>query len=90
ILSFHRLRDRRASTVFGKWRTESRARLNGEAQLLAAVVPPRGYFPDFLTPSQEAAEPFGLDAESGSPRPCVALPAAGRRSPRAWRVPVRG
>lgn len=61
ILSFHRLRDRRGSTVFGKWRTESRARLNGEARLLAAVVPPRGYFPDFLTPSQEAAEPFGLD-----------------------------
>ncbi|MET8726814.1 helix-turn-helix domain-containing protein [Streptomyces parvus] len=61
ILSFHRLRDRRASTVFGKWRTESRARLNGEAQLLAAVVPPRGYFPDFLTPSREGAEPFGLD-----------------------------
>jgi len=61
ILSFHRLRDRRASTVFGKWRTETRARLNGEAQLLAAVVPPRGYFPDFLTPSQEGAEPFGLD-----------------------------
>ncbi len=61
ILSFHRLRDRRASTVFGKWRTETRARLNGEAQLLSAVVPPRGYFPDFLTPSQEGAEPFGLD-----------------------------
>ncbi|KQX28505.1 ArsR family transcriptional regulator [Streptomyces sp. Root63] len=35
--------------------------MNGEAQLLAAVVPPRGYFPDFLTPSQEGAEPFGLD-----------------------------
>ncbi|MFF0071959.1 ArsR/SmtB family transcription factor [Streptomyces sp. NPDC005494] len=62
ILSFHRLRDRRGSTVFGKWRAESRARLNGEARLLATVVPPRGYFPDFLTPSQEGAEPFGLDA----------------------------
>ncbi|MCX4677388.1 winged helix-turn-helix domain-containing protein [Streptomyces sp. NBC_01433] len=61
ILSFHRLRDRRASTVFGKWRTESRARLNGEVHLLAAVVPPRGYFPDFLTPSREGNEPFGLD-----------------------------
>ncbi|MFE4455696.1 ArsR/SmtB family transcription factor [Streptomyces sp. NPDC056796] len=62
ILSFHRLRDRRGSTVFGKWRDESRARLNGEARLLSAVVPPRGYFPDFLTPSQGAAGPFGLDA----------------------------
>ncbi|OKJ39231.1 ArsR family transcriptional regulator [Streptomyces sp. CB02366] len=36
--------------------------MNGEAQLLAAVVPPRGYFPDFLTPSQGGAEPFGFDA----------------------------
>ncbi|WP_326697385.1 helix-turn-helix domain-containing protein [Streptomyces sp. NBC_01754] len=62
VLSFHRLRDRRGSTVFGKWRTESRARLNGEARLLSAVVPLRGYFPDFLTPSREGAEPFGFDA----------------------------
>lgn len=48
--------------MFGKWRAESRTRLNGETRLLSAVVPPRGYFPDFLTPSQEGAEPFGLDA----------------------------
>ncbi|MEU3228098.1 helix-turn-helix domain-containing protein [Streptomyces sp. NPDC006976] len=62
ILSFHRLRDRRASAVFGKWRTETRPRLSGEVRLLSAVVPPRGYFPDFLTPSQESAEPLALDA----------------------------
>ncbi|MFF8911760.1 ArsR/SmtB family transcription factor [Streptomyces sp. NPDC015032] len=62
VLSFHRLRDRRGSTVFGKWRTESRPRLNGEVRLLAAVIPPRGYFPDFLTPSQESGEPYGADA----------------------------
>ncbi|MGW2475751.1 ArsR/SmtB family transcription factor [Streptomyces sp. NPDC001665] len=62
ILSFHRLRDRRASAVFGKWRNETRPRLSGEVRLLSAVVPQRGYFPDFLTPSQESAEPLGLDA----------------------------
>ncbi|WEH33269.1 helix-turn-helix domain-containing protein [Streptomyces sp. AM 4-1-1] len=62
ILSFHRLRDRRASTVFGDWRTETRPRLNGETRLLAAIVPQRGYFPDFLTPTQGNGEPFGLDA----------------------------
>lgn len=62
VLSFHRLRDRRGSTVFGKWRRESRTRLNGEARLLSTVVPPRGYFPDFLTPSRGGAEPFGLEA----------------------------
>ncbi|MFJ4852282.1 MULTISPECIES: ArsR/SmtB family transcription factor [unclassified Streptomyces] len=62
ILSLHRLRDRRASTVFGKWRTETRPRLNGEVRLLSAVVPPRGYFPDFLTPSQEGSEPLDFGA----------------------------
>ncbi|MFI6896216.1 ArsR/SmtB family transcription factor [Streptomyces sp. NPDC050256] len=71
ILSFHRLRDRRASTVFGKWRAEARPRLNGEVRLLSAVVPPRGYFPDFLTPSREGAEPMdfttGMEALRDTP-----------------------
>ncbi|MER5631343.1 ArsR/SmtB family transcription factor [Streptomyces nitrosporeus] len=62
VLSFHRLRDRRGSSVFGKWRTESRARLNGETRLLSAMVPLHGYFPDFLTPAGEGSEPYGLDA----------------------------
>ncbi|MEE1774343.1 helix-turn-helix domain-containing protein [Streptomyces sp. JV185] len=61
-LSFHRLRDRRGSAVFGKWRTETRRRLNGEVRLLSALIPSRGYFPDFLTPSQESGEPYGVDA----------------------------
>ncbi|MGW7366576.1 ArsR/SmtB family transcription factor [Streptomyces sp. NPDC054841] len=52
ILSFHRLRDRRGAGVFGEWRAETRSRLNGETRLLAALVPPRGYFPDFLTPPE--------------------------------------
>ncbi|MFF3324342.1 ArsR/SmtB family transcription factor [Streptomyces sp. NPDC002889] len=59
ILSFHRLRDRRGALVFGEWRSQARARVSGETRLLAALVPPRGYFPDFLTPP-EARE--GLDA----------------------------
>ncbi|MFD7013039.1 ArsR/SmtB family transcription factor [Streptomyces sp. NPDC059928] len=50
ILSFHRLRDRRGASVFGEWRQETRARLSGETRLLSAIVPCRGYFPDFLTP----------------------------------------
>ncbi|MFE3094737.1 ArsR/SmtB family transcription factor [Streptomyces sp. NPDC059248] len=52
ILSFHRLRERRRAVMFGEWRSETRARLNGETNLLAALVPTRGYFPDFLTPSE--------------------------------------
>ncbi|MEU9618054.1 MULTISPECIES: helix-turn-helix domain-containing protein [unclassified Streptomyces] len=90
ILSFHRLRDRRGSTVFGKWRTETRPRLNGEVRLLAAVIPPRGYFPDFLTPSQKSSEPYGFDAgmevlrgtPSGRIRAELALLAAERRETR--------
>lgn len=59
ILSFHRLRDRRGALTFGEWRSEARARLKGETRLLAQLVPPRGYFPDFLTPPEGRD---GLDA----------------------------
>ncbi|MFF2525446.1 ArsR/SmtB family transcription factor [Streptomyces liangshanensis] len=59
ILSFHRIRDRRGPLVFGEWRTETRGRLNGETRLLSALVPQRGYFPDFLTPAEGRD---GLDA----------------------------
>lgn len=59
ILSFHRLRERRRAQTFGEWRSETRVRLNGETRLLAALVPPRGYFPDFLTPPEGGC---GLDA----------------------------
>ncbi|MEU4683311.1 ArsR/SmtB family transcription factor [Streptomyces xinghaiensis] len=52
VLSFHRLRDKRSAAVFGEWRRETRARLNGEGRLLASLVPARGYFPDFLTPPE--------------------------------------
>ncbi|MFF3391078.1 ArsR/SmtB family transcription factor [Streptomyces sp. NPDC002669] len=96
ILSFHRLRDRRGSAVFGKWRTETRPRLSAEVRLLAAVIPPRGYFPDFLTPSQEGSEPHGIDAgmealRGTSParvRAELALLSAERRD--AARCPVGG
>ncbi|AXG77731.1 ArsR/SmtB family transcription factor [Streptomyces paludis] len=59
ILSFHRIRDRRAPLAYGEWRREARSRLNGETSLLSALVPQRGYFPDFLTPGQGG---LGLDA----------------------------
>ncbi|MFI6102839.1 ArsR/SmtB family transcription factor [Streptomyces sp. NPDC051310] len=59
ILSFHRLRDRRGGLVYGEWRSQTRTRLNGETRLLGALVPQRGYFPDFLTPPEGL---HGLDA----------------------------
>lgn len=66
ILSFHRLRDRRDSRLFGDWRTEARTRLNGETRLLGALIPSRGYFPDFLTPVEgRYGWDVGLDALRG-------------------------
>ncbi|MEW2631554.1 winged helix-turn-helix domain-containing protein [Streptomyces sp. NPDC048389] len=85
ILSFHRLRDRRGALVFGEWRSEARARLKDETRLLSALVPQRGYFPDFLTPP-EASEGLeaGLEALRATPpsrlHAEVAL-AAAHRSP---------
>ncbi|MFI8964886.1 ArsR/SmtB family transcription factor [Streptomyces sp. NPDC053493] len=68
ILSFHRLRDRRGSVVYGEWRSEARIRLGAETRLLAALVPGRGYFPDFLTPPQGILGlDEGLDAVRATP-----------------------
>ncbi|MFI1399900.1 ArsR/SmtB family transcription factor [Streptomyces sp. NPDC020681] len=68
ILSFHRLRERRRALAFGEWRSETRTRLNGETKLLSALVPPHGYFPDFLTPPAAGCglEP-GLEAIRDTP-----------------------
>ncbi|UQI43791.1 helix-turn-helix domain-containing protein [Streptomyces sp. HU2014] len=59
VLSLHRLRDKQGESIFGDWRSETRARLNGETRLLAPLVPSRGYFPDFLTPPEGV---LGLDS----------------------------
>lgn len=96
ILSLHRLRDRRGSAVFGKWRAETRPRLKSEVRLLSAVVPSRGYFPDFLTPAADGSEPLGIDAGMealrGTPPERLAAELAlldpGRRE--AGRVPGSG
>ncbi|MEV8388737.1 MULTISPECIES: winged helix-turn-helix domain-containing protein [unclassified Streptomyces] len=73
ILSFHRIRDRRGPLAYGEWRRETRTRLNGETTLLSALVPQRGYFPDFLTPAQgrlgfDAGLEAGLEALRATPR----------------------
>ncbi|MFD3514468.1 ArsR/SmtB family transcription factor [Streptomyces sp. NPDC058657] len=77
VLSFHRLRDRRGGRVYGQWRTEARTRLGGGGrkarQLLASMVPERGYFPDFLTPV-EGVDGWddGLEAVRATPEDRVA------------------
>ncbi|MFJ8232354.1 ArsR/SmtB family transcription factor [Streptomyces sp. NPDC094448] len=100
ILSFHRLRERRRAVMFGEWRSETRSRLNGETSLLAAVVPPRGYFPDFLTPSEaggglesglaaiRGTEPARLHSELTLASASRASARAGGRAPGAGPGPV--
>ncbi|MFC9426582.1 ArsR/SmtB family transcription factor [Streptomyces sp. NPDC056987] len=69
ILSFHRIRDRRGPLVYGEWRGETRTRLKGETRLLSALVPQRGYFPDFLTPAQgRLGLEAGLEALRATPQ----------------------
>lgn len=94
ILSFHRLRDRRGALVFGEWRTETRVRLTGETRLLGALVPKRGYFPDFLNPPESRfglAE--GLEALRATPgeqiRTELALLASASPAPPARSAPLR-
>ncbi|MEU3979378.1 MarR family transcriptional regulator [Streptomyces sp. NPDC026672] len=51
LLSLHALRGPADHGVFGPWRTRALATLDPSARLLLRLAPPRGYSPDFLTPS---------------------------------------
>lgn len=69
VLSLHRLRDTEQEPALRAWREHvARANCDPLRQLLP-LVPPRGYFPDFLTPA-EGARGFetGLDALLSTPR----------------------
>ncbi|WTY09376.1 winged helix-turn-helix domain-containing protein [Streptomyces canus] len=48
--SFQLLTIQEASLVFGEWRRLVRPWVQRTGRLLAALLPPRGYSPDFLTP----------------------------------------
>ncbi len=67
ILSFHRLRDRRASTVFEEMAYGIPRAAEWRGAAAGGGRSARGYFPDFLTPSREGAEPFGLERRNGGP-----------------------
>ncbi|MEU3452746.1 winged helix-turn-helix domain-containing protein [Micromonospora sp. NPDC006766] len=73
ILSLHLLQGRRREPLLTEWRraTARTLRMDGAAErfrLLLALNPPRGYFPDFLTPyaSKEGFQ-AGLEAVRGTP-----------------------
>jgi DNA-binding transcriptional ArsR family regulator len=70
VLSAHRFRDRRGPHVFAEWREMARRRLGALPATLRAIVPTRGYFPDFLTPLEttDGGWEAGLDALRATPR----------------------
>lgn len=73
ILSLHQLQGRSRDAISSGWRREvtgklRRERLVGEFRLLFALNPPRGYFPDFLTPAaSNAGFEAGLEAVRCTP-----------------------
>ncbi|MFD7713832.1 ArsR/SmtB family transcription factor [Streptomyces sp. NPDC059786] len=70
---FHALTADDDRSAFGTWRGLVRPRLGPTDRLLAGLLPSRGYFPDFLTPTASAPHsartlPSALDAVLGTPR----------------------
>ncbi|MEC4016385.1 hypothetical protein [Streptomyces sp. H27-D2] len=47
VLSLHRLQRQDGRRQYTRWRKSVRAELPRSWQLLAELVPPQGYFPDF-------------------------------------------
>ncbi|MER7176848.1 ArsR/SmtB family transcription factor [Streptomyces mesophilus] len=76
VLSLHRLRDRWAPGELDGWRAGARHRLGADPErgrraigVLGALIPARGNFPDFLTPSAlHTSLGESLDALAGTPR----------------------
>ena len=70
VNSFQALIREENALAFGEWRRVVRPRLGPADGLLAALLPPRGYFPDFLTPGLGGS--LGLenavDTVLGTPR----------------------
>jgi DNA-binding transcriptional ArsR family regulator len=63
LLSLHVLQTRAAPSVFDEWRCEMRSKMTDSIRELLVLARPRGYSPDFLTPSESAVGiEEGLDA----------------------------
>ncbi|MGW7411010.1 ArsR/SmtB family transcription factor [Streptomyces sp. NPDC054863] len=73
ILSLHRLQRRDGSLLTRQWSSSVRAGLPRGWELLGALVPRQGYFPDFLTPATaHTALATALDEVLSSPREVLA------------------
>ncbi|MFD4689574.1 ArsR/SmtB family transcription factor [Streptomyces sp. NPDC058463] len=69
--SVQTLQRRDGESVFGAWRHWARPRLSGSRALLAGLLPPRGYSPDFLTPTSgdRTTLQASLDTLMSTPHP---------------------
>lgn len=50
------LQRRDGTAAFGSWRQATRSRLSADSRILADLLPPYGYSPDFLTPTPGGAD----------------------------------
>jgi hypothetical protein len=88
VLSLNRLRKRDSGMVFDEWRREAAAKVPSSTRMLADLVPPSGYYADFLTPTPTVISlNEGISALLSTPKPRlrtdVATLAADRRLP-SW------
>lgn len=69
--SVQTLQRRDGERVFGAWRRWVRPRLSASPRLLSPLLPPRGYSPDFLTPTagDRATLQAAVDTLMSTPRP---------------------
>ncbi|MEU9487250.1 hypothetical protein AB0D83_26910 [Streptomyces decoyicus] len=69
VLSLHSLRENRTDPALAAWRQHAVRHGQGPLRTLFALVPPYGYFPDFLTPSaSQYGVESGLEAVMSTPR----------------------
>ncbi|MFC9227874.1 DUF5937 family protein [Streptomyces decoyicus] len=69
VLSLHSLRENRTDPALAAWRQHAVRHGTGPLRTLFALVPPYGYFPDFLTPSaSQYGVESGLEAVMSTPR----------------------
>ncbi|GLX02797.1 winged helix-turn-helix domain-containing protein [Microtetraspora sp. NBRC 16547] len=67
LLSTYRLRRPEGEPIFGRWRRASRAAVPDSGEMLMSAIPPYGYCPDFLTPSEARTVGEGISTMVEAP-----------------------
>ncbi|MFR0355132.1 winged helix-turn-helix domain-containing protein [Streptomyces sediminimaris] len=91
LLSLHALRGPADHGVFGPWRARTLGVLDASARLLLRLAPPRGYSPDFLTPTADNDIDSLVDAVQSTARRRLRTDLgllAAQRGPAVWMRPL--